>query len=125
MLYLCSPMNKRISFILLPVLALIISINCRAHYGAFFNNTVSGISISSVHQYSPSHSISANKQTNNRDKNAIRIKAKDGGAAIVLSCGWAPVANVFFYSRPSYFYYSSPVLPLRFSRYKLRGPPTV
>ena len=119
-------MNKRIHLILLAVFVLIISIiNCKADSSAFFSRPASCLSIITAYQNDIPCQFNLKKENNHKSKNAIRIKALDDAAAIVFPSCWVPVINVCYFTKPFYCNYSSPIISLRFSRHKLRGPPVV
>ena len=118
-------MSRRIYLILLPVLALILSvINCSADISVPSLKPVAGYSFSGVNQVDHRVSIIFGKDANHKHKNAIRIKAWDESGAIILSPVWFPVSHIFYFSRPNYWSYSSPTISHRFSRHQLRGPPS-
>jgi hypothetical protein len=116
-------MNKRIYLILLPLLALILSvINCKQDSYASFGKPGQEFNISVGHH---PYSVNLNKDTSHKHKNAIRIKAWDDATAMIAPASWIPFTRLCYYTPPAYSYYRSPVCALRFSRHKLRGPPTV
>jgi hypothetical protein len=118
-------MKKSIYFFLVPVLALITFINCRSHYEMRENSNAKNLCISAFHQYEDSYSISVDRKINSKDKNAIRIKARDDASAMALPCLWVAIVNNLYYTQPFYSTYASPVSSHLFLWRKLRGPPVV
>ena len=117
-------MTKKLYLLLLPLLVFITGINYRADNNVFSKTVAGGYSISESSQGHFVHTSNLGKQSNQKIKHAIRIKAWDGSAAIVFSADWQPVLVKIYYIRPVCFYHTGPTLSSRFSLYNLRGPPT-
>ena len=116
-------MNKRLYLILFPILALIVSINCRGDNTVFSNKPFSNATIITAAQNHLPYSVNLNKQSDHKAKNAIRIKACEGSAAIVFIAGWLPVSIKSYHTKPIYFYNNNHTLSFHSCQHKLRGPP--
>ncbi|MFI5195558.1 MAG: hypothetical protein ACHQD8_00575 [Chitinophagales bacterium] len=117
-------MNKRIYFILLPVLAIIFSIICWKNNSVFFNEPARDLSITkNVAQVDFPYSSGVKKENKNRIKNAIRIKAWDDAAAINIFSTPDPVFLYLLFPRVVYGGYRLYELSAHFSTSGLRGPP--
>jgi len=120
-------MNKRLYFILYPLLALLaIFYTSRDTIVTAFDKSVPSqeCNFSSTRKTAAhGHTVVLSKDTRERSKNKIRIKANDDYAAIDIPCGFQPApvnayASSLNYGEYRTFFFSSP----RHS-YRLRGPP--
>ena len=117
-------MNKRIYFILLPILAIIFSIICGKNNAVSFNEPSHDLRITkNVVQVDFPYSPGVKKENNNRIKNAIRIKALHDVVAIDISSILDPIFICLLSPRVIYGGYRLYELSAHFSTSGLRGPP--
>jgi len=116
-------MSKRLYLILIPIIALIISINGKWDTVSLFtSSTYADASITDV-QYHLPYSIFLEKEHGRKIKNAIRPKARDCSSAIPLPAEWQFMPRTFYYIKQTHSSYYSPTYSLHISLHKLRGPP--
>lgn len=119
-------MNKKLYFILFPLLAMLFSIYGKGGEFIPFKKEAAGLSVSgsSIQQKAPDFS---DIQKNDRKikKNKIRIKARDAAAEMDIPLYWEAEAKVVFYQNVTYsgyiLYAKSAELPV----HNLRGPPAI
>ena len=117
-------MNKRIYFILLPVLAIILSIICGSNNAVFFNKSAPDLTITKhVTQIGFPYSSDLKKENKNPIKNIIRKKAWDDTNAINFCPTHDPVLPCVLFPTVVYGGYRLYELSAYFSASGLRGPP--
>jgi hypothetical protein len=116
-------MNKRIYFILLPILALLFSFSGRGEDLILCTPASEcSIAIASLQNHIP-HSFNQTRDDTNQKKNKIRIKAWDDYSAIDVAESWLQFPKKYYYLKPTFSGYTSYFQSAHFSRYNLRGPP--
>ena len=117
-------MNKRIHLILLPFLALLLSINSGS--GGYVPVKHTELTASGLHTTLPrgGYSYRLNKESRKNERNAIRIKAWDNVAAIFLPPVWTQTPKIFFCVEVAGEYRKVYVPVRTCCSYSLRGPPT-
>jgi hypothetical protein len=119
-------MSRRMYLILLPVLALILSIiNCREDNAVQPAKSASGYAFLVINPGDHHGSVVFGKETNHKHKNAIRIKAWDDSVAIAITLNWLSVPCICYFSKQYYWSYNSPIISHQVFRRTLRGPPVV
>ena len=122
-------MNKRIYFILFPILAILFCIHCNAgiavphqdyHQGSSTWLSIGNKPVEGEHTYLPV----AKKQDHKKTKNTIRIKAWDDASAVILPLYSFTPKKYFFYANTYYPCHYSFTPSGYYSEYNLRGPPT-
>ena len=115
-------MNKRIYFILLPLLALLFSFSGREEGSMVARSgglTLYGASL----QSHSSQSASLNRDNNNQKKNKIRIKAWDDNLAVAIAAPWVMPVRVYAVYKSPFGVYDVHFQSAYFSSAHLRGPP--
>ena len=118
-------MNKRLYFLLLPVFVLIFGINYKSIELQPAGIGYEGYNISTTEHNINSFYVGLNKESNRKIKNAIRIKAWDGSAAIGCSDHWEPNSTCVYYCRPRYYSKNVKIPVWQHSFRNLRGPPAI
>ena len=120
-------MNKRIYFIILPILALL-----SGSYGMLYNlvsNQQATTSELNITVASPQNSLpfSSNlkKQEKKIDINAMRIKAKHDVMAVNIPFHWEPLTLFVYHTKAHNGWYSVYELCAFRAGYHLRGPPSL
>jgi len=117
-------MYKKLSFLFLPLFALILHINFIGEDGAHYQKGQSTIAYSYFHHHDLPSSLNPDGQNQKCNRNAIRIKAKHNAAALVLtSIDWVPSKRTYYVTQFLFSNYSSPTFTFYFSTPSLRGPP--
>lgn len=116
-------MNKRIYFILLPILALLFSFSGRADDAVLYL-PVSEFSITGVSlQNHIPHSFSLTKDDNHKKQNKIRIKARDDYSAIDVVEPRIQLSPIYYYNKPTCRVCTVYFLSVHHPKHNLRGPP--
>ena len=117
-------MNKRVYFILLPILALLFILSGGQRNVARFQ-PVSQFSVrGNSRQQHASHSVNLAKNDSHQKKNKIRIKACDDYSALEVAEMSVPSSPIFYYCKPAYKVCAVYFLSAHYSEYNLRGPPS-
>ncbi len=115
---------KRISFILLPLLAILITINCLGDNSVSFQSKAHDVTFTSRHaQVWAPYSVKLNKENNKESKNKIRIKAWDEYAALDIVPPCQSSRIVYSFHKPVYSAYDVYFQSVYISWHNLRGPP--
>ena len=116
-------MNKRISYILLPILVLLLSFSSGVD-GLILCKQTSELSVTGVlSQNHFPHPFSLTKDDTRQKKNKVRIKAWDDYSAIDVVTPWIQPNKVYNNYKPAFSVYDAHFQSACFSRYNLRGPP--
>ena len=118
-------MNKKVCFILLPIIALL-CVSCgMLYYSVSTAKNFSEQSATTVSTPSALSSGNLKKQEKKIDINAMRIKAKRDVVAINVPPQWALAALSVHYNKPYNSFYCAYELCAFHAGYHLRGPPAL
>ena len=123
-------MNKRIYYILFPILAMLFSI-ADSHVGIEYNiaSGTKASSIPGIANFSAAHahpfSSNLKKQEHKVNINAIRIKAKHDAIAISILTYWELGVPFIYYTKSYCSSHNSYELNAHLPCYNLRGPPSL
>jgi hypothetical protein len=115
-------MNKSLRLTLFLVLASFACFSSGQGDTLFHPVFSSKLNIATLQQHK--NTLCGKNDTNNKSKNAIRIKAWDDMAVMVLPANWASWPDPFYVVKPFCCYYNGPTRAPKRSRDQLRGPPT-
>jgi len=117
-------MYKKICFLLIPLMALLLSANCLN--GKFIQYDAHDLQIATTHSQSHApYSLSTNSQDWQRIKSIIRIKAWDNTFDINLPANrWTISPAYISYSKPVHIPCATTTVQGHYAEYNLRGPPT-
>jgi hypothetical protein len=117
-------MNKRILFILLPLIAILVSLNCRSANTVFSKKGGQEVTVTSgSDQNFLPYSVKLKKNNNKELKNKIRIKAWDDNSIIEVPDPWILCSEAGYYHKPMYEACAVYFQSTHFSQHHLRGPP--
>jgi len=117
-------MNKRIYFLLLPLLLLVVAIKSKQAFPVLFQVHGSQCSVSAPESAPSPLSVSLDKHHDRKAKNAIRIKAwDDATTGIVFSNSYFPGQVSVYNTVLQYFPADACIFRRHISGHSLRGPP--
>jgi len=118
--------NRRIYYILLPILALLAGSFGMLYHSVSVAQASVGKCITTI---SPKQqfpfSSNLKKQEKKADINAMRIKAKHDVVAINIPAQWKPTPLFVYYNKPYNSFYCAYELCAFHAGYHLRGPPAL
>lgn len=117
-------MNKRIYFLLLPVLLLIVTIKSKSCFPAIFHVHGSEYSVFAKGSAPAPFSVSLDKHHDRKVKSTIRIKAwDDASTGVVFSNSYFPKSVSVYNTVHQYFPGDACIFGCHISGHSLRGPP--
>jgi hypothetical protein len=117
-------MNKKIFFILLPVLALLFSFSGKdVHSISSGQGPEFSITVTSLQSHVPS--VNMTRDDTHQKKNKIRIKARDDYSAIDVAEVCTLPYRIYRYCRSAFITASADFPSIYLSSYHLRGPPAL
>ena len=117
-------MNKRVFFVLLPLIAILFSLNCMGDSAILLKRGArESVLTSSRVQIVLPNSVKLNKENNKETKNKIRVKAWDDNSDIDISVPWCQSSEICHSDKPVYAVCVVYVQSTHFFRNNLRGPP--
>ena len=119
-------MKVKLSFVFIALFVVLLSI-CGTADSFAFQKTFSGagFNISALPQSNINHHVNFNSNRVPKIKNNVRIKALHDYSAIDIATTWEPSIRIEYFYRAAFKSYCAYFLSAHFTKYNLRGPPSV